>query len=155
MIGMEETRQILTGRAMNELVRKVDQSGFVAKDFFAHSVSTGYMAQLLQLNVASPSGRQQEVLKTLALPPFVVDVLRRFGAWKRFKGVHGAFDPFTAGILHDVGKVLNTVCFNDTYPMVLYEMERSKWQTRLLDCELAVVGDLQHPVTSGALLERW
>lgn len=89
------------------------------------------------------------------MPPFVVEVLRRFGAWKRFKGVHGAFDAFTAGILHDVGKVLNTVCFKDTYPLVLYEMERSKWQTRLLDCELAVVGDLQHPVTSGALLERW
>ena len=65
MIGMEETRQILTGRAMNELVRKVDQSGFVAKDFFAHSVSTGYMAQLLQLNVESPTGRQQEVLNAV------------------------------------------------------------------------------------------
>ncbi len=155
MIGMEETRQILTGRAMNELVRKVDQSGFVAKDFFAHSVSTGYMAQLLQLNVESPSPRQQEVLTSLSLPPFIVDVLRRFGAWKCFKGVHGAFDPFTAGILHDVGKVLNTICYKDTYPLVLYEMERSKWQTRLLDCERAVVGDLQHPVTSGALLERW
>lgn len=155
MIGMEETRQILTGRAMNELVRKVDQSGFVAKDFFAHSVATGYMAQLLSLNVESPTPRQQDVLKSLNLAPFVVEVLRRLGAWKHFKGVHGAFDPFTAGILHDVGKVLNTVCYKDTYPLVLYEIERSKWQNRLLDCERAVVGDLQHPVTSGALLERW
>ena len=155
MIGMEETRQILTGRAMNELVRKVDQSGFIAKDFFVHSVSTGYMAQLLQLDVQSPTDRQKEVLKSLALPPFVVDVLGRLGAWKHFRGIHGAFDPFTAGILHDVGKVLNTVCYKDTYPLVLYEMERSKWQSRLLDCERSVVGDLQHPVTSGALLERW
>ncbi len=155
MIGMEETRQILTGRAMSELVKKVDQAGFVAKDFFAHSVSTGYMAQLLQLDVESPSPRQQEVLKALSLPPFILDVLKRFGVYRKFKDAHAAFDPFTAGILHDVGKVMNTVCYQDTYPLVLYEIERSKWQTRLLDCERAVVGDLQHPVTSGALLESW
>lgn len=155
MIGMQETRQILTGQAMSELVRKVDQAGFLAKEFFAHSVSTGFMAQLLQLNVDSPTPRQREVLKSLNLPPFVLDVLRRFGAYQKFRSVHGAFDPFTAGILHDVGKVLNTVCYRDTYPLVLYEIERSKWQTRLLDCERAVVGDLQHPVTSGALLESW
>jgi HD-like signal output (HDOD) protein len=154
MIGMQETRQILTGQAMSELVRKVDQSGFLSKEFFAHSVSTGFMAQLLELNVDAPTARQREVLKSLNLPPFVLELLRRFKTWKRFP-VHSAFDPFTAGILHDVGKVLNTVCYRDTYPLVLYEIERAKWQSRLLDCERAVVGDLQHPVTSGALLESW
>ena len=155
MVGMEETRKILTGRAMSELVRKVNQAGFVAKDFFAHSVSTGYMAQLLHLDVESPSPRQREILKSLDLPPFVIDVLKRFGTFERFKGVDSAFDPFVAGILHDVGKVLNTVCYKDTYPLVLFEIERNKWQMRLLDCERSVVGDLQHPVTSGALLESW
>ena len=153
MIGMEETRQILTGSAMSDLVRKVDQAGFVAKDFFAHCASTGYMAQLLHLDVESPSPRQREILKSLDLPPFVLDVLKRFV--KRFQDVDSAFDPFTAGILHDVGKVLNTVCYKDTYPLVLYEIERNKWQSRLLNCERSVVGDLQHPVTSDALLEGW
>ena len=54
-----------------------------------------------------------------------------------------------------MGKILNTVCYRDTYPLILYEVERSKWRQRLLDCERSVVGDLQHPVTSGALLGRW
>lgn len=155
MIGMEETRKILTGRAMNELVRKVDQAGFSAKDFFAHSASTGYMAQLLSLNLEQPSEKEREILRSLDLPPFVLDVLQRFRAWTLFARMAHDFDAFTAGILHDVGKVLNTVCYKDTYPLVLYEIERSKWQTRLLECEMSVVGDLQHPVTSGALLERW
>lgn len=155
MIGMEETRKILTGRAMSELVKKIDQAGFLPKDFFAHSVSTGYMAQLLSLNVDQPSAKEREILRGLDLPPFLVEVLRTFRTWTLFAELAPDFDPFTAGILHDVGKVLNTVCYKDTYPLILYEIERSKWQSRLLDCERAVVGDLQHPVTSGALLERW
>ena len=65
MIGMEETRKILTSKAMSELVRKVDQAGFVTKDFFSHSVSVGYMAQILSLNVESPSPREREILTGL------------------------------------------------------------------------------------------
>ena len=155
MIGMEETRKILTGRAMGELVRKADQAGFLAKDFFAHSVSTGYMAQLLSLNFEQPSDKEREILRALGLAPFVVDLLKSFKPWTLFRRLPRDFDAFTGGILHDVGKVLNTVCYKDTYPLVLYEIERNKWQTRMLECEMAVVGDLQHPVTSGALLERW
>ena len=41
MIGMQETRKILTSKAMSDLARKVDEAGFVTKDFFAHSVSVG------------------------------------------------------------------------------------------------------------------
>ena len=154
MIGMQETRKILTSKAMSELVRKVDQAGFVTKDFFSHSLSVGYMAQILSLNLDSPSDKGKEIIKSLDLPPFIIETLRQFKYWSLFE-LDEKFDAFTAGILHDVGKVLNTVCYKDTYPLILYEIERSKWQSRLLDCEQSVVGDLQHPITSGALLERW
>ena len=154
MIGMQETRKILTSKAMSDLTRKVDQAGFVTKDFFSHSVSVGHMAQILSLNLDAPSDKEKEILKGLDLPPFIIDTLRRFKYWSLFD-LDEKFDAFTAGILHDVGKILNTVCYKDTYPLILYEIERSKWQVRLLDCEVSVVGNLQHPVTSGALLERW
>ena len=151
MIGMQETRKILTSKAMSDLVRKVDQAGFVTKDFFSHSLSVGYMAQILSLNLDSPSDNEKEILKGLGLPSFIIETLRQFKYWSLFE-LDGKFDAFTAGILHDVGKILNTVCYQDTYPLILYEIERSKWQSRLLDCEQSVVGSLQHPVTSGALL---
>ena len=154
MIGMQETRKILTSKAMSDLVRKVDQAGFVTKDFCSHSLSVGYMAQILSLNLDSPSDGEKEILKGLDLPSFIVETLRRFKYWSLFE-LDEKFDAFTAGILHDVGKILNTVCYQDTYPLILYEIERSKWQSRLLDCEQSVVGNLQHPITSGALLERW
>ena len=74
-----------------------------------------------------------------------------------YPGVPGRaeFDSFTGGVLHDVGKLLNTIIYEDIFPLVLYEIERTKWQGGLLASEQAVVGDFQHPVTGGALLDQW
>ena len=155
MVGMEETKRIVMGRAMSDLMKKVDQSGFDTRDFFCHSTSVGYLSQLLCLNVASPSPRDREILKSLKLPNYVEAALKTYRCWELFDGISPEFDAFTAGILHDAGKILNTVCYGDIFPMVLYEYERSEWKTSLLQCEVGVVGDFQHPVTGGAVLERW
>ena len=155
MVGMEETKRIVMGRAMSDLMEKVDQSGFDTRDFFCHSTSVGYLSQLLCLNVASPSPREREILQSLKLPNYVEAALKTYRCWELFEGISAEFDAFTAGILHDSGKILNTVCYGDIFPMVLYEYERSEWKGSLLQSEVAVAGDFQHPVTGGALLERW
>ena len=154
MIGVEATRKIVMGRAMSELMEQVDQAGFDIRAFFFHSTAVGYLAQLISLNFESPSPREREIIQSLRLPNYVQAALEAYGYWKRFE-IAPDFDAFTAGILHDTGKVLNTVCYPDVFPMILYEYERSQWQSSLLQSEIAVVGDFQHPVTSGALLERW
>ena len=40
-------------------------------------------------------------------------------------------------------------------PLILHEFERSKWHSSSCCKARFVVGDLQHPLTTGALLERW
>ncbi|MFH1568845.1 MAG: HDOD domain-containing protein, partial [Gemmatimonadota bacterium] len=154
MVGAEETKKIAMGRAMSDLMKRVDQGGFSTRDFFHHSTSVGYLAQLLSLNLESPSTREREIVESLRLPNLVSWALRQARLWERFAGL-GSFDAFTAGILHDAGKVLNTVCYEGVFPMILSEYERCRWQGGLLACEISVVGDLQHPATGGALLERW
>ena len=154
MIGMEETKKIVMGSAMNDLMKKVDQAGFNTKDFFLHSTTVGYLCQLLSLNVEKPSPREKEILQSLRMPNYVDAALRPHRLWERFPLPDG-FDAFTAGILHDTGKVLNTVCYQDIFPLVLYEYERAEWKGSLLQGEISVVGDFQHPATGGALLERW
>lgn len=154
MIGIEETRKIVMGRSMGALMERVSQAGFDTKAFFYHSTAVGYLAQLLRLNFENPSSREKEIIEGLRLPNYVAAALQTFRYWQRF-AVAPQFDCFTAGILHDTGKVLNTVCYPEIFPMILYEYERSRWKGSLLQSEVAVVGDLQHPVTSGALLERW
>ncbi len=154
MIGMEETRKIIMGTAMSELTQKVQQAGFDVRHFFLHSASVGYMAQILNLNVEEPSPKEQEIIQSLKLPPFILEILKHFKLWN-VTAVPVEFNSFTCGVLHDVGKLLNTIIYQDIFPLVLYEIERTKWQGGLLASEQAVVGDFQHPVTGGALLAQW
>lgn len=154
MIGAEETKKIVMGRAMSDMMKRVDQAGFSTQDFFFHSTAVGYLAQLLSLNVESPNTREKEILQSLRIPNYVGAALKRERLWERFE-LGSSFDAFTAGILHDVGKVLNTVCYEGIFPMILHEYETSQWQGGLMASEVSVVGDFQHPVTGGALLERW
>ena len=154
MIGMEETKRIVMGRAMSDLMKKIDQAGFDTRDFFCHSTCVGYLSQLLCLNLEAPTPKEREILQSLRLPNYVEAALEAHRCWELFP-VAAEFDAFTAGILHDTGMILNTVCYGDIFPMVLYEYERSRWKGSLLQGEIAVVGDFQHPVSGGALLERW
>ena len=74
MIGMDETRKIIVGRAMAELMRKVDQAGFDRRGFFLHSVSVGYLVQLLSLNMETPTPRHRELIDSLRIPPEVESI---------------------------------------------------------------------------------
>ena len=125
MIGMEETRKIIMGTAMSELTQKVQQAGFDVRHFFIHSASVGYLAQILNLNVDNPSPKEQEIIQSLKFPPYILEILKHFELWKVTE-VGATFDSFTCGVLHDVGKLLNTIIYKDIFPLVLYEIERTK-----------------------------
>jgi CheY-like chemotaxis protein/HD-like signal output (HDOD) protein len=154
IIGMEETKKIIMGKAMSDMVNKISQTGFDTRDFFRHCTSVGYMAQILHINVESPSPKEQEILQSLRLPEYVCSILKTFRCWDFFKKIP-AFDSFTAGILHDVGKVLNAVCYEGIFPLILYDIEQSEWKGGLLQSEQAVVGHFHHPATGSALLDKW
>ncbi|MBT7860292.1 MAG: HDOD domain-containing protein [Gemmatimonadetes bacterium] len=153
MIGMDETRKIIVGRAMAELMGRVDEAGFDSKGFFLHSVSVGYLTQLLSLNIESPTPRQRELIESLRMPPEVVSALNQARLWMHF-GLDDDLDTFALGVLHDTGKILNAVCYPDVLPLIMSEIESSEW-TDLLEAERTVVGELEHPASGGALLERW
>jgi HD-like signal output (HDOD) protein len=155
MIGVEETKKLLMGKVMDELTTAVSQIGFEPADYFVHCATTAYLAQLLGLNLESPAKREHEILLNLRLPACVRDSLLSWRLWEKFPK-SGAFDPFTGGILHDLGKLVNAVCYRGTWPLVLHEIERAKWrQSSLLECEAAVLGEFQHPGMAGALLQHW
>ena len=57
--------------------------------------------------------------------------------------------------MHDVGKLLNMICYTDIFPSMLYEIEQSQWKGSLLESETAWLWDFQHPGTGSALLMEW
>ena len=154
VIGVQETKKIILGRAMGELVKKVQHSGFDNRGFFLHGSGTAYLAQFLSLNLQSPSHEEQGTLHGMRLSPYVTSVLSQFRLWEKFE-LQPGFDPFSGGILHDIGKVVNTVCYPDVFPLILNEIERTQWKRNLVECEQAVVGELHHAATGAALLKRW
>ncbi|MBT5057508.1 MAG: HDOD domain-containing protein [Gemmatimonadetes bacterium] len=153
MIGMDETRKIIVGRAMAELMGKVDQAGFDSREFFLHAVSVGYLVQLLSLNMDDPTPRHRELIDSLRIPPEVQGALRRLELWTQFQ-VDDELDTFGLGVLHDTGKILNAVCYPDVIPLIMAEIESQEWRD-VLAAERTVVGELEHPGAGGALLERW
>ncbi len=153
MIGMDETRKIIVGRAMAELMGKVDEAGFDSRGFFLHAVSVGYLVQLLSLNIESPTQRQRELIDSLRMPPEVLGALRQLQLWIHFN-VGDDLDTFGLGVLHDTGKILNAVCYPEVVPLIMAEIESQEWHD-VLNAERTVVGDLEHPAAGAALLERW
>ena len=153
-IGVEELKKTMIAQVVGNLLDEINQPGFHGQHFLFHSVCTGYMAQILSLNLDEPSAREREILRCLSLPQYSRDILKKLRLWERFK-LADEFDAFTGGLLHDVGKLLNLICYPDIFPSILYEIEQKQWQGSLLESETALLWDFQHPATGSALLLEW
>lgn len=158
VIGTAEAKKLLLSRAMGQIVRRVQQAGFSNRDFFLHSATVGFLAQLLSHNPGRDgSGRDDtDAARALpaGLPTFVVDLLHTFRLWETLPWPAGR-DAFAAGVLHDIGKVALAACYPDAYPLIVHEIQRRLWHGGSCDAEAAATGNLTHGPVGGALLESW
>lgn len=156
LIGVEGARKVTLARALAGLLRQVEPCGFETAPFLKHSLAAGLTAQVLSLDLESPSRDEEDALQALHLDAATVAALRQLGLWRTLgrRGDAGA-DAFTVGLLHDVGKAVNTICYKGIYPLVLHEVERSRWDGNLLEAERAIVGDFVHPATGERVLAHW
>jgi FixJ family two-component response regulator/HD-like signal output (HDOD) protein len=152
-IGTAEMRKLLLGRAMAQIVRRVQQAGFSNRDFFLHSATVGFIAQLLSVDPDDRSDASGNVLPA-GLPPYVADLLRSFGLWKHLACPPG-HDAFTAGMLHDIGKVALVSGYPDAFPQIIHELQQRQWLQGSRGAERVVTGDLSHSGLGAALLENW
>lgn len=152
-IGTAETRKLLMGRALGQMVRRVQKAGFSNRDFFLHSASVGFIAHLLSVDPDDGSNEGGVALPT-DLPAYVVDVLRSFGLWKQLNCPPG-HDAFAAGMLHDIGKVALAAIFPDAFPQITHEIQRRQWQQGSRGAERVVTGTLTHAALGAELLENW
>lgn len=60
--------------------------------------------------------------------------------------------PFTAALLHDIGKIVLGCALDETYDNIVRETEER--QQSLLDTEMKLLG-VQHAEVGGRLLDRW
>ena len=152
LIGLDETRKIIAVRAMRDLAGQVNQEGFDPGAFQRHCTGVGFLAEILSLDPTATDSRARG--RSLGLKPYVRSVLTAAGWWHRFDLEKG-FDIFSAGLLHDIGKIFNISCYPGILPLIHHEIDQGGWKSPLLDSEGAVVWDFQHPGTGSALLAEW
>ena len=150
-IGTAETKKLLLGRAMGQIVRRLQQAGFSNRDFFLHSATVGFVAQLLSCN---PDDSVEVGAMPAGLPPYVADLMRTFGLWQPLACPPG-YDAFAAGMLHDIGKVALASSYPDAFPQIVHEIQRRQWQQGSRGAERVVTGELNHAALGAALLENW
>ena len=79
-IGTADTRKLLLGRAMGQIVRRVQQEGFSNREFFLHSATVGHIAQLMSVDPDDPAEQGGHALPTsypYSFPQIVHEIQRR------------------------------------------------------------------------------
>ncbi len=83
-----------------------------------------------------------------------VEVLQRIDLPRRL-GLDDPALPFTAGLLHDVGKVTMAHAYPGLFPLILSELEGKKWREPMLAAEAAVAGGFTHVDVGEMLARKW
>jgi len=133
--------------------------------FWRHSVATGNFARIFTLpgSPGEQTSEQQAELARFRLDEETAKRLQQAELWKKFE-VEREADPFTAGLLHDIGKVTMALCFEELFLMVDPIVEHSIqdhesrgeiWAESCRSIERGLLHDMDHQVIGGRIAKRW
>jgi len=156
-------REVVLACTVQRLFRNVGAARI--QQFWRHSVATGFFARILALPALKERQSLQEKseFSRLALEPAEQEHLREAGLWEQFDLTRDG-EPFTAGLLHDIGKVTIALCFEDALslidPIVATGVRRGEetgglWADPPLRVERSLMTDLDHQIVGGRLARRW
>jgi HD-like signal output (HDOD) protein len=156
-------REIVLACTVQKLFRKISEAR--VDQFWQHSIATAYFARLLALPVdpekASPAERSE--LERYALEPDDLERLKATELADTFD-FRKDVDPFTAGMLHDIGKVTMALCFEDSLlllePLVEEGIKAGEesgeiWADSCRALERSLMGDTDHQTIGGRIARRW
>ena len=107
LLGKDHVKQLVSAATLQKLATELDETTFSIKAFWLHSVAVAYAAHILALptDPAKRTKAQEREFTALGFSEFDLDALRRIDLTVKLKLDDHAL-PFTAGLLHDVGKLL-------------------------------------------------
>lgn len=156
-------REIVTACQIRHIFRKTNEA--TIEQYWRHSLAAAFYAKLLAvpLDAASQTPQQKNELESYRLDPEQTQALAQAGVWRKL-AVGAGQDAFTAGLLHDVGKVALLMALEDSLTLIRTlidseaEEERAKkrlWARSVLDIERFLMKDIDHQVIGGRLAEHW
>ena len=163
LAGANPIREIVLACSIRSLFTKVSK-GRIDK-FWAHSTASAFFAKLFLLP-ASPdlqSVRQKSEFEKYQLDAKQTERLQEAKLWEKFD-LNEEEDPFTAGLIHDIGKITLTLCFEELMEILdaLVESERKElrsqgkvWVNSSKSLERFLLGDLDHQKVGYTLAKSW
>ncbi len=156
-------REIVTACQMRQIFSKTSEGSI--DQFWRHSLSTAFYAKLFSLpsDPAAQSSQQKTEFERYQFDEDQVATLSDARLWEQFD-LDKKDDPFTAGLLHDFGKITLVMCMEDSLELIntLIESEAEEaqskgelWSRSVLDVEQFLMKDIDHQVIGARLAEKW
>lgn len=156
-------REIVTACQIRQIFQKTSEG--TIDQFWRHSLAVAFFAKLFALP-ADPKEQDSQAkteFERYQLEEDEAELLKTTGLWRKFKLAEND-EPFTSGLLHDVGKVTMLMCLEDSLELVLSLVEEEAqtaqnedrlWANQVIEIERFLMKDLDHQVIGGRLAERW
>ena len=156
-------REIVTACQMRQILQNTNET--TLDQYWRHSLATAFFTKLFALpaNPDQQSAQQKSELERFQLEEEQLSTLRKAELWTRLE-LNGAEDTFTAGLLHDIGKITMIMCLEDSLQLVstLIESEAEEarasdqlWAHSTIEIERFLMQDIDHQVIGSRLAQKW
>lgn len=156
-------REIVTACQIRQLFHKTAEA--TIEQFWRHSLAVGFYAKLFSLSAdpAAQSKQQKTEFDRFQLDPEQVEILKQERLWEKFE-LGPKDDAFTAGLLHDIGKVTMLMCLEDSLTLIMAlidsEVQEQQGQGKLwahsaFEIERFLMKDIDHQVIGQRLADKW
>ena len=156
-------REIVTACQIRQIFSKTSEK--TIEQFWRHSLAVAFLAKLLALpaDPASQSRQQKTEFDRYGLEDEEQVALKEVALWEKFDLPDGC-DTFTAGLLHDMGKVTMLMCLEGSLELVMAVIESEvqdaqengkMWTGTAIEVERFLMKDMDHQVIGGRLAQSW
>ncbi len=156
-------REIVTACQIRQIFSKTSDG--TIDQFWKHSLAVANFAKLLSLpaDPGAQDSQQKTEFERFQLEEEQDTVLQEAKLWEKIELGEGD-DPFTAGLLHDIGKVTMLMCLEDSLELVMALVEQEvqeaqaanqMWAHQVVEIERFLMTDIDHQSIGIRLADRW
>jgi len=156
-------REIVTACQIRQIFDKTAEK--TIDQFWRHSLATAFYAKLFSLSAdpATQTPRQKAEFERYQFEQDDIEQIQTIRLWEAL-GLDDEGDFFTAGLLHDVGKITMAMCLEDSLELIktLIDSEFQDaqqadeiWAQSVIEIERFLMKDMDHQVIGSRLAEKW
>jgi HD-like signal output (HDOD) protein len=157
LLGKKETKQLVACDSMQRTFSAVEEQGFSLEAFWLHSVAVGFAAHLLAFPLEKEQWTPAQSLEFTSFG-FVkdeIEFLKKVNLAKALGLNYEAQDPFTAGLMHDVGKAAMVQAYPGLYSLFTEYLGERSWRPSMQTAEFQLAGGLTHTSVGEILGRQW